>query len=79
MKIVLATPLYPPDIAAPALYVKELAKRIATLHDVTIVAYANLPETMPEVRMIAVSKRQPLPLRLLTYFAALIRSVRQSA
>jgi len=71
MRIVLATPLYPPDIAEPAPYVKELATRLATLHTITVVAYTRFPEHIPGVTLIAVDKRRALPVRLLTYFRAL--------
>lgn len=73
MRIVLATPLYPPDIAEPAPYVKELATRLATLHTVTVVAYTRFPEKIPGVTILAVDKRQALPLRLLAYFWTLYR------
>lgn len=76
MKIVLATPLYPPDIAEPAPYVKELAKRLSTRHEVTIVAYAHLPEQVPGVRIVAVQKRHMLPVRLFFYMLALWRVAR---
>jgi len=76
MRIVLATPLYPPEIAEPAPYIKELAKHLARLHDVTIVAYARLPEKVPGVSIISVDKRQPLLLRLFSYFFALLRAAR---
>lgn len=78
MKVVLATPLYPPEIVPPAPYVKELAKRLARLHDVTIVAYARLPEKVPGARIIGVNKRRPLPLRLLSYFFALLGAARRA-
>jgi hypothetical protein len=76
MKLVLATPLYPPDIAAPAPYVKELARRLSQEHEVTIVTYGRLPEEVPGVRIIAVDKRQPLIIRLLSFTIALMRAVR---
>lgn len=76
MKIVLATPLYPPDIAESAAYVKELATRLRKEHDVTIVAYAHIPERVPGVAIVTVEKRQPLPLRLTAYFGALWRASR---
>lgn len=78
MRIVLATPLYPPEIAPPAPYIQELAKRLAKLHEVTIVAYAHLPEAVPSVRVIAVDKRRPLPLRLISYLRALAQATRQA-
>ena len=78
MKIVLATPLYPPDIAEPAVYSKELAKRLALVHDVTIVTYGSLPEQIPGVRIVAINKRQPLLIRLFVYLIALIKAVRSA-
>lgn len=78
MKIVLATPLFPPEIAEPAPYVKELAKRLGALHEVTVVAYAHLPEEVPNVRIVEVDKRRPLLVRLLAFTYMLCRSVRQA-
>lgn len=78
MRIVLATPLYPPEIAPPAPYVQELAKRLAKLHQVTVVTYAHLPEMVPDVRVIAVDKRRPLPLRLASYLRALALAAREA-
>lgn len=78
MKIVLATPLFPPEIAEPAPYVKELAKRLGALHEVTVVAYAWLPEEVHGAHVIGINKRRPLPLRLLAFARTLLRSVRQA-
>jgi hypothetical protein len=78
MKIVLSTPLYPPEIAPPAPYIKELAKRLAGRHEVTIVAYGRLPEQVPGVRIIAIDKRQPLVARLAAYTRALNRAAREA-
>lgn len=71
MKIVIATPLYPPDIAEPAPYVKELARRLAKNHQVTVIIYGHLPEKVPGVSFICVNKRRPLPIRLLCFSFAL--------
>jgi hypothetical protein len=76
MKIVLATPLYPPDIAEPAPYVKELAKRLKLHHEVTIVAYGHLPEKVPGVKIVAVPKNRMLPLRLIDYTFKLLQAAR---
>lgn len=78
MRIVLATPLYPPEIAEPAPYIKELAKRLAESHDVVIVAYTRLPEKVPGVKIIAIDKRRPLLLRLFAYFRALRRAAKRA-
>jgi len=71
MKIVLATPLYPPDIAEPAPYIKELAKRLSKQHEVTILAYGSYPEKVDGVRIFTVSKRRSRPVRIIQYTLAL--------
>lgn len=77
MKIVIATPLYPPDVAPSAQYVKELAKRLtAEKHSVIIIAYAHIPEKIPGAQIIAINKNRPMPLRVLAYFFALWRAAR---
>jgi len=78
MRIVLATPLYPPEIAEPAPYVKELAKRLSERHTVTIVAYTRLPERVLGVPIVAVDKRRPLLLRLIAYFFAILQTARKA-
>lgn len=78
MKIVLATPLYPPEIAEPAPYMKELAKRLGALHEVTLIAYTHLPEEVPKVRVEEVDKRQPLLIRLFAFTRMLLRLARQA-
>ena len=78
MKIVLATPLYPPDIAEPAPYVKELARRLSEKHTVTIVTYAYIPEKIPGVSIVAINKHRSLPIRLMNYTVALWRTSRSA-
>lgn len=78
MKIVLATPLYPPDIAEPAPYIKELAKRLAKTDVVTIVTYGHIPEEVSGVRIYAVEKRRPLPFRLIAFTFALLKAIRDA-
>lgn len=78
MKIVIATPLYPPDIAQPAPYSKEAARRLAQKHHVTVIAYGHLPEKIPGVDIVSVSKRQPTLMRLFRYMFALMRAARSA-
>jgi len=73
MRLLLATPLYPPDIAEPAPYTKELARRLAPFHEVTVLTYGHLPEKVEGVRIVAIDKRAPLVLRLVRYTKALMR------
>lgn len=67
MRIVIASPLYPPEIAAAAAYAKELARRLAKNHAVTVVAYTHLPEEVPGVTVMSIEKRQPRLKRLLAF------------
>lgn len=78
MKIVIASPLYPPDIAEPAPYVKELAKRLATRHQITILIFGTLPEKVPGVTIIPISKRLPLLTRITRYIIALLKAAREA-
>ncbi|MFQ5540963.1 MAG: hypothetical protein ACE5F4_01820 [Candidatus Paceibacteria bacterium] len=75
MKIVIATPLYPPDIADQALYVKELATRLAPNHRVTVVTYGRIPEKVPGVTILLTNKHLPAPLRLLKFTYNLLRAL----
>lgn len=67
MKIILATPVYPPEIGGPATYTKELALRLRDKHEIVIVAYASTSEIIPGTTLFIASKRRPLPLRILKY------------
>lgn len=78
MKIVLATPIYPPEIGGPATYTKELCERLHQSHQITIVAYTGGSVALPGTTLVAVGKHRPLPIRLLKYFWALWRSSRQA-
>ena len=64
MKILIATPLYPPEIADAALYAKELARRLSARHEVTVITYAHLPEPLPSVKNLTIDKRQSRLARL---------------
>lgn len=78
MKIVLATPLYPPEIGGPATYIKELAHKLRDEHEVTIVAYASTSEKVPGTTLLTVSKRRPLPVRLAKFTWVLWRAARKA-
>ncbi len=73
MRILIVTPLYPPDIAGSALYVKELATRLSARHSVTILTYGHLPEAIPNVHIVSVEKSQPLLTRLVHFTRACMR------
>ena len=71
MKIIVATPIYPPEIGGPATYVKELCERIREKHDITVVAYTDAREAFPGTKLISISKSHSLYIRLIKYIFAL--------
>lgn len=73
MRIVLATPVIPPEIGGPATYTKKLVSLLAGSHEVTVVAYARTAEPLPGVTLRTISKARPLPLRLIKYFLVLYK------
>lgn len=76
MKIVLATPLYPPEIGGPATYTKELAERLRDEHEIIIVAYATTSEKIEGAELVTISKQRPLPIRLIKFTWELWRASR---
>ncbi|MBX2866349.1 hypothetical protein KTR10_00080 [Candidatus Kaiserbacteria bacterium] len=77
MRILIVTPLYPPDTAETAQYVKELAKRLSDQHKVTVVLYGHLPEELSNVETCCVDKRKPIVMRLFSFFKTLLRELRK--
>ena len=77
MKILIATPIYPPEIGAPASYVKELAKRLVENHEVTIVVYGRLPEKVPGVSFVCINKQKPLLIRLLHFVSVFLKEAKK--
>ena len=73
MKLLIVTPLYPPDIAPLALYVKELAQRLKETHTVTILAYNHIPEFIPGVTIVTIEKNKVLPIRLFHFIITLLK------
>lgn len=61
MKIILATPIYPPDIGGPAQYAVELPQKLAPAHEVITIAYGG-EESGQQTKFVA--KTQPLAWRL---------------
>src|SRR6266481_7181776 len=74
MKIVLATPIYPPEVGGPATYTKELAKHLGDTNELIVVAYTDSKEVFPNTTLVAVSKRSRLPVRLIKYFFAVLKA-----
>lgn len=71
MRILIVSALFPPDVAQPASYVKTLAHELSERHDVTVITYGVIPETIAGVEIITVPKDLPLHRRLWAMFKAL--------
>jgi len=71
MKIVLATPIYPPEIGGPATYTVELANKLKDKHELTIITYTNTHKPVPGTRLVSINKNLSLPARLTRYFLEL--------
>ncbi len=76
MKILIATPIYPPEIGGPATYTKELCERLHNQHQITVITYTDSTEVFPGTRLVAISKQRPLPIRLLKYFLLLLKEAK---
>ena len=78
MRILISTPLYPPETAYPAVFSRKLASYLrlskTEKYLVTVLAFSDFPEKVENVKIIYVSKRQNLILRLIKYFIKLIRN-----
>jgi len=52
MKILIVTPIFPPEIGGPATYVWELVKRLKTKHEVTVICFSNHLKKIPGIKII---------------------------
>lgn len=78
MKIIIATPIYPPEIGGPATYTKELVKRLHKQHDLTVVALTNNQNELPGSTLLPVDKQKKLPIRLWLFFKAVYRAAKDA-
>ena len=78
MRILIATPLYPPDVAPSASYVKELATRLVGGHSVSVIAYGHLPEETKGVTIIPIAKNLSRPQRLWRFGCALSKAAKKA-
>ena len=78
MLILIASALFPPDIADPAPYIKELALRLSAEHKVTVLTYGSIPEAVDNTEIIVVPKRLPAFLRLVRFTAQFLAEARKA-
>lgn len=73
MKIIVATPLYPPEIARIAVYSRQVARRLKINNQVSVLAYGHKIDPKDDLAVLVVDKTQPLFVRLLKYSWALFK------
>jgi len=78
MKLVVASALFPPDVAPPAPFLKTLVTRLAPSHEVTAVVYGKLPEEVPGVTFVPIDKEVGRFKRLVEFTRALVRAARDA-
>lgn len=76
MKTLIISALFPPDVAAPAQYAKELASRLDT-GEISLLVYGKRPETVPNVTIDTVSKRSSVFIRLPLFFFKLLKHLKR--
>lgn len=77
MKILVATALFPPDIADPAPYLKELVERLSHDHSLSVLCYGTYPEAVAGVEFSVVKKNLPAVFRVPLFTYSLWRQARR--
>lgn len=72
MKILIISPLFPPDTGAPAQYVKTLVPQLIE-NEVTLMIYGYLPESVANTKIIMLDKRWSKIKLLLKSFLEIIK------
>jgi len=78
MNIVIATPIYIPEIGGPATYTKELIEQLGTDHTITVVAYTEETRHPAGATLVPISKQAILPIRLWRFYQAVHQAAKQA-
>ncbi|MFN0206271.1 MAG: glycosyltransferase family 4 protein [Planctomycetota bacterium] len=77
MKILITTPVFPPDLGGPAVYVPSIAKWLVSRgHDVKVVAFCEDPDPKGYPYPVIAITRVSLPIRYIKSFFAILREVK---
>jgi glycosyltransferase involved in cell wall biosynthesis len=77
MRVLLTSPVFPPDLGGPAVYVPSLGRFLVERgHDVHVVAFCSDPEPRGHPFRVTAVPRGPLPLRYLKAFFAVWKAAR---
>lgn len=83
MRILIATPTYPPERGYHATYIKELCPIMGKEHQLTViayvvVAYSDIETPSSEVKVLPIDKRRPLAIRLIKFFLKTLEESRDN-
>lgn len=83
MRILIATPTYPPERGYHATYIKELCPIMGKEHHLTViayvvVAYSDIGTPSSEVKVLPIDKRRPLAIRLVKFFLKILKESRNN-
>jgi hypothetical protein len=69
MRVLILTPLFPPDVSPAAVYAKRLTMSLSAVPAliVTVVHYGQFPEKAGEATLVSVKKDTGIPQRLLSF------------
>ncbi len=78
MRVLLTSPVFPPDLGGPAVYVPSLGRFLVERgHDVRVVAFCSDPEPKGYPFRVTAIPRGPLPVRYLKAFFAVWKAARE--
>lgn len=73
MKVIIATPLFPPEIEDIANYSRDIATHLKENNQVQILTYAGPVEEIAGLEIFTINKRQFLLIRIFKYFIKLLK------
>lgn len=77
MRVLITSPVFPPDLGGPAVYVPSLGRFLVERgHDVKVVAFCSEPDPKGFPFEVVAIPRGPLPLRYLKAFFAVLREAK---
>ncbi len=78
MKILISTPLFPPEISYPAQFSKSFAKHLANCgYDVVVATFSDFPEKIENVEIVHVKKSDNLIWRLIKFYFLMIKEIKK--
>jgi hypothetical protein len=73
-KILISTPLFPPEVAYPAAFSKKLAKHLSACgYDVVVATFSDFPEKIEGVEVLHVKKSHNIFVRLILFYLLLFK------